>query len=128
IKALSRVSSRNRVVTSVLAQGLDVPQPLRHWLLKTFMLNGESFLDVLASDTKLEAFIDQHVFGVWHPSGTCRIGRSPDDGAVVDRHGKVFGLENVWVSDASVMPRLPTANTNIPTLMIAEKISDGLLK
>lgn len=128
IKALSRVSDRNRILTSVLAHGLDVPQPLRHWLLKTFMLNGVSFLDVLASDSKLEAFIDQHVFGVWHPSGTCRIGRSPDEGAVVDRHGKVFGLENVWVSDASVMPRLPTANTNIPTMMIAEKISDGLSK
>lgn len=128
IKALSRVSDFNRVLTAVLAQGLDVPQPLRHWLLKTFMLNGVSFRDILASDAQLEAFVDQHVFGVWHPSGTCRIGMDPAAGAVVDPQGKVFGMDNVWVADASVMPRLPTANTNIPTLMIAEKISDALLQ
>jgi 5-(hydroxymethyl)furfural/furfural oxidase len=39
----------------------------------------------------------------------------------------VIGSENLYVADASVMPRLPTANTNIPTIMIAEKISDGLV-
>ena len=41
--------------------------------------------------------------------------------------GRVIGSENLYVADASVMPRLPTANTNIPTMMIAEKISDALI-
>ena len=50
-----------------------------------------------------------------------------DSHAVVDPGGKVIGSENLYVADASVMPRLPTANTNIPTIMIAEKISDALL-
>lgn len=127
IKKLSKLSEVNRLLTSVIGRGLDVPQPLRHWLLRTFLLNGMSFPDLLRDEWKLEEFIHQNVFGVWHPSGTCRIGAEGDPAAVVDSDGKVFGMENIWVADASVMPRLPTANTNIPTIMIAEKISDGLL-
>lgn len=127
IKALSRLSSLNRALTDVIGLGLDVPQPLRHRLLKSFLLGGMSFEDVLADERRLEEFVHRNVFGVWHPSGTCRMGADGDPAAVVDSAGKVFGMENLWVSDASVMPCLPTANTNIPTIMIAEKISDGLL-
>jgi 5-(hydroxymethyl)furfural/furfural oxidase len=54
------------------------------------------------------------------------MGELSDPDAVVDSGGKVIGSENLYVADASVMPRLPTANTNIPTIMIAEKLSDGL--
>jgi 5-(hydroxymethyl)furfural/furfural oxidase len=54
------------------------------------------------------------------------MGERSDPDAVVDSSGKVIGTENLYVADASVMPRLPTANTNIPTIMIAEKLSDGL--
>ncbi len=127
IKALSRVSRLNRWLTSIIGRGLDTPQPLRFWLLRTFLLNGVSFPDLLRDEARLEEFVQKNVFGVWHPSGTCRIGRKTDPLAVVDNDGKVYGMENLWVADASVMPRLPSANTNIPTIMIAEKISDGLL-
>ena len=72
-------------------------------------------------------FVRRSIFGVWHPSGSCRMGKRSDPDAVVDPDGKVIGSENLYVADASVMPRLPTANTNIPTIMIAEKVSDGLL-
>ena len=82
---------------------------------------------ILGNDNELEAFVRRHVFGVWHASGTCRMGAADDTEAVVDSCGKVIGIENLYVSDASIMPRLPTANTNIPVVMIAEKISDGLL-
>jgi 5-(hydroxymethyl)furfural/furfural oxidase len=56
------------------------------------------------------------------------MGPDTDSYAVVDPGGRVIGAENIFVADASVMPRLPTANTNIPTIMIAEKISDRLLE
>ncbi len=49
---------------------------------------------------------------------------TPD--AVVDAHGRVHGVENLLVADASVMPVVPTTNTNIPTLMIAERIASEL--
>ncbi len=45
----------------------------------------------------------------------------------VPNSGELIGSENLYVAEASVMPRLPTANTNIPTIMIVEKVSDALL-
>lgn len=82
---------------------------------------------MLADDRAIQTFVRQSVFGVWHPVGTCRVGDPADPTAVVDPDGKVIGSDNIYVADASVMPRLPTANTNIPVIMAAEKISDSLL-
>ena len=126
IKRLSRLSETNRRITSVLGPMLDVPAPLRHFMLRHFMLGGADFTGIVADDSQLDAFVRRGVFGVWHPVGTCRMGQDPL--AVVDPAGRVIGSENLFVADASVMPRLPTANTNIPTIMIAEKIGDGLVR
>ena len=63
-----------------------------------------------------------------HPVGTCAMGSSPVDGAVVDSQGKVHGVDGVWVADASVMPTIPSANTNMATMLLAERISQWLLK
>jgi choline dehydrogenase len=61
-----------------------------------------------------------------HPVGTCAMGPAPDDGAVVDARGRVHGLDNVWVADASVMPSIPAANTNLSTIVVAERIAGWL--
>ena len=127
IKQLSGVGRANGIAASVLGALLDVPAQLRHLLIRQFLLNGIAFKDVIDDDQALADFVLRSVFGVWHPTGTCRMGDPGDPQAVVDPAGKVIGSENLYVADASVMPRLPTANTNIPTIMIAEKISDALL-
>lgn len=57
-----------------------------------------------------------------HPVGTCKMGRGPE--AVVGLDLKVHGLEGLRVCDSSVMPRVPSCNTNAPTIMIGEKGSD----
>jgi 5-(hydroxymethyl)furfural/furfural oxidase len=128
IKRLSQFNRANGLLAAILGAALDVPPMLRHFVIKRFLLNGTAFGEVIADDRALADFVRGSVFGVWHPTGTCRIGNPSDPNAVVDPTGRVIGVENLYVSDASLMPRLPTANTNIPTIMIAEKISDTLIK
>jgi len=65
--------------------------------------------------------------GVWHASCTCRMGADDDPMAVTDNAGRVRGVEGLRVVDASIFPVVPCANTNFPTLMTAEKVSDAIL-
>jgi choline dehydrogenase len=70
------------------------------------------------SDADLMAWLEREVFSVFHPVGTCAIG------SVVDPELRVYGVENLRVVDASVMPTIVRGNTNAPTIMIAEKAAD----
>ncbi|MBT3701864.1 MAG: choline dehydrogenase, partial [Alphaproteobacteria bacterium] len=64
---------------------------------------------------------------VYHLIGTARMGPASDPGSVVDAQLRVKGIENLRVVDASIMPTMPSANTNAATLMIAEQASDMIL-
>jgi choline dehydrogenase len=58
-----------------------------------------------------------------HPVGTCAMGSDPEGGAVVTAQGAVFGIDGLRVADASVMPFIPSANTNLPTIVVAERMA-----
>ena len=128
IKRLGTLSTGNRIIASLLGPLLDVPAGIRRLLIRLVLLNGTAFAATLADDRALESFVRASVFGIWHPVGSCRMGDPADRMAVVDPDGKVIGSDNIYVADASIMPRLPTANTNVPVIMGAEKISDALLR
>jgi choline dehydrogenase len=70
--------------------------------------------------------IRSRVASYHHPVGTCRMGTDPNNDAVVDQRGRVYGVEQLFVADASVMPTIPSANTNLPTIMVAERMSSWL--
>ncbi|HEY8880380.1 MAG TPA: GMC oxidoreductase, partial [Roseateles sp.] len=63
---------------------------------------------------------------IFHPVGTCKMGRKDDPGAVVDSRLRVRGVGGLRIADASVMPTITSGNTNSPTLMIAEKLAGWL--
>ncbi|WP_406137074.1 GMC family oxidoreductase [Streptomyces sp. NBC_01089] len=59
----------------------------------------------------------------WHAAGSCRMGPETDPWAVSDQEGRVYGTENLRIADASLFPALPSAPTNLTTLMLAEKLA-----
>ena len=127
VKALSRVSKSNAMLTSLAGLLLDTPAPIRRVLIERFFSRGQQMAALLADEHMLHDFIRANVFGVWHASGTCRMGEAGERSAVTDTEGRVHGAQRLRVVDASLMPRLPSANTNIPTIMIAEKIADTMV-
>ena len=78
-------------------------------------------------DDELLAYARENCSSCYHPMGTCRMGPRDDPGAVVDAELRVHGVGGLRIVDASVMPTMPSANLNAPTLMIAEKASDMIL-
>ena len=82
--------------------------------------------DDLASDESLDAWMLRNVSTQQHSTGTCKMGPDSDPMAVVDQFCRVHGVNNLNVIDASVMPDVVRANTNVTTLMIAERLSDWI--
>ncbi len=79
------------------------------------------------SDEELDHFLSEGIATQWHLSGTASMGPANNPLSVVDSAGKVHGVSNLRVVDASVMPTVTNGNTNCPTIMIAEKLSDAIL-
>jgi len=80
------------------------------------------------SDDDLAAFARRSLRTFNHSAGTCRLGPADDPLAVAGPDGRVHGFANLYVADASLMPRLPSVATNHTTFAIAEKIAAGLLE
>lgn len=101
-----------------LARRLALSAPLKNHL------TGEKWpgSDV-RTDDQVAAAVRSFVVPYNHPVGTCRMGQGRDPWAVVDSRGTVHGMEGLLVADGSIMPTIPATNTNIPTIMLAERIA-----
>jgi choline dehydrogenase len=79
-----------------------------------------------ADPDDLEELIRAEVYSIPHVVGTCAMGPRPEDGAVVDASGRVHGTERLSVVDASIMPDVPSGFAHVPTIMIAERLSEQI--
>ena len=127
VRRIGAVNTKNRILTNTLAAIMDGPGPLRRAAISGLITMGLTLPDLLNDEKRMEEFIRENVTGCWHPSGTCRMGAVDDPAAVTDPAAAVYGVDCLTVCDASLFPCVPRANTNIPTIMCAEKAADGLL-
>ncbi|KAA0970163.1 FAD-binding protein [Aureimonas fodinaquatilis] len=127
VRQVAAITPRNRVLTSILAKMLDGPDSLRRMLIRTFILEGAPLEVLLRDDDELEAFVRRAAVGVWHASCSCRMGAMEDPMAVVDPEGRVKNTSGLRVIDASIFPTIPCGNTNLPVIMLAERMSDLIL-
>tara|TARA_B100000683_G_scaffold275800_1_gene327709 strand:- start:289 stop:2028 length:1740 start_codon:yes stop_codon:yes gene_type:complete len=103
---------------------MDMPGPVRRTALKTLIAPGPSLEDIFATEETLGSWIRENCRGFFHPVGTCRFGRKDDPSAVLDPAGRVYGVVGLRIADASVMPSITRANTNLTAIMIGEKVAD----
>jgi len=119
------LSSENdrRALVNGMRNGLKMMQtsPLQPYLTGVTSPGPE-----LSSDAELLDWASAKGMTVYHMIGSARMGPASDRQAVVDNELRVHGLENLRVCDASIMPSMPSGNTNAPTMMIAERASDWI--
>lgn len=70
--------------------------------------------------------VGKHAGSGYHPSGTCRMGPAGDAGAVVDQYGRCHAVDGLVIADASIVPEVPRANTNLTAIMIGEMVGEWI--
>jgi 5-(hydroxymethyl)furfural/furfural oxidase len=128
IRRLNQLTPANAFRTTLIAAGLDLVPGVANIALGRLTGRRVDLAALVMDDSALAEHIRANVAGTFHVSGTCRMGRSDDAAAVVDNSGRVRGITGLRVVDASIMPAVPRANTNIPVIMLAEKVADAILR
>ena len=127
LRRLNQKTRANAWKASVVASLLNLTPALSDTGLRLLTGGARSLPDLIADDAQLTEHVRHNVAGTFHVSGTARMGARDDPGAVVDNQGRVHGLSGLRVADASVMPAVPRGNTNLPTIMVAEKLAAAML-
>src|SRR5262245_45114904 len=126
LRRLNRLTRPNAVKSALIAALLNVEERISDYMLASLTGGGATLDQLMAEEARLTDHIRANVTGTFHVSGTCRMGAATDRAAVVDPDGRVYGVTGLRVADASVMPDLPRGNTNIPTIMVAEKLANAI--
>src|SRR5262249_29605679 len=123
IRRLNQLNRANAIRTALIAGLLDAVPGLSDLVFGRLTGRRVDLAALVEDRDALAEHVRQNVAGTFHVCGTCRMGRADDRDAVVDGQGRVRGLSGLRVVDASIMPSIPRGNTNIPTIMLAEKIA-----
>ena len=126
LRRLNRINTGNKIKSTIVAKLIDLVPALAGPIFATLADHRVDLAKLVKDDDALAEHIRENVAGTFHPVGTCRMGAANDSKAVTDPTGRVRGFEGLRVIDASLMPTVPRGNTNIPTIMLAEKISAAI--
>ena len=138
--SLSSADPRERplMVANYLTDESDLPTLVEGLRLIRRIFNTPPFADhfrgeelpgdARVSEADLVAYLRANAQSMYHPVGTCKMGPDQDPAAVVDARLRVHGIAGLRVVDASVIPTIPSGNTNAPTVMIAEKAAEMIVE
>lgn len=127
MRELNNVNAYNATRAAILSKLLDWVPAAGRPVLGVLSQPGLDVAALLADPARIDEFVAGSVSGMAHHVGTCRMGAADDPMAVVDTAARVRGVPGLRVVDASIMPMVPRGNTNLPTLMVAEKIAAAML-
>ena len=128
MRHLNEVTRYNELRANIIAKILDIIPSLGRPIVGSLSKPGIDITKLISDDQLLTDFVSESVTGMAHHAGTCSMGPTKDEMTVVDSNARVKGVSGLRVIDASIMPRIPRGNTNIPTLMLAEKLADSIIK
>ena len=124
VNRMSAPTLLNAVLMAVASAIMDSSSRARKFMINHVVAEAPQLQRLIEDKRALDAFVGSAVASVWHPCGTCRMGATADPGAVVDTSGKLIGIDGLVVADASIMPAITSTNTNLPVLMVAERVAD----
>jgi choline dehydrogenase len=114
---------------AVLREGVKIARHLAtHANLPDLLGNELAPGPAIKDDQAIDAWISDVIEHYYHPVGTCAMGPEDDPDAVTDHRGRIHGLRNAFVADCSIMPVIPRANTNVPAIVVGERIAGWLLE
>jgi 5-(hydroxymethyl)furfural/furfural oxidase len=126
IRKLNQLNRANAIKASLVAGALDAVPAVAGVVFGQLTDRRIDLAALVNDDAALAEHVRNNVAGTFHVCGTCRMGRADDPDAVVDAQGRVRGIVGLRVVDASIMPAITRGNTNIPTIMLAEKIAAAM--
>ena len=124
LNQFNRPGLAGSLVAAAAKAVLSAPGPVTRWVANRMISPGRWFANQQRSAELTDAELLAAAAPMAHPVSTCAIGRRDDPMAVVDSECRVYGVPGLRVVDASIMPRVPSANTNLPTIMVAERAAE----
>jgi 5-(hydroxymethyl)furfural/furfural oxidase len=128
LRRLNQKTNANAWRALLVARLLNLAPVFSDYGLRMLTGGAHSLADLVADDELLTEHVQRNVAGTFHVSGTCRMGARDDANSVTDSGGRVHGIGGLRVADASIMPTVPRGNTNVPTIMVAEKLAATILE
>lgn len=126
VKQFNRPGLAGKVLAMAAETAANAPTPFRRAIFSRAFKSGAPALFHAGGREITDQQILSSISPMGHPVGTCAMGRADDPMAVVDENFRVHGTSNLFVVDASVMPIIPSANTNLPTMMLAELAAERI--